>query len=135
MVHIKFTSRPRTSIVSPKFASMALDNAPEVSTEQREISFEQPKDSLVNQWMIASTESTSEQGAESNWVSQSSGSSNDETASDEGEHVKVGAATALAGISYDFSPSTLTRIRIGSLESYEGFFRRDTIGLLVVNLF
>jgi hypothetical protein len=135
MVHIKFTSRPRTSIVSSKFASMALDNAPEVSTEQREISFEQPKDSLVNQRMIASTESASEQGAESNWASQSSGSSNDETASDEGEHVKVGAAAALAGISYDFGPSTLTRIRIGSLESYEGFFRRDTTDLLVVNLF
>jgi hypothetical protein len=63
MVRIKFTARPRTLVVSPKFASMALDNAPEVSTEQRETSSEQPEDSLVDQWTTVSTEIASEQGA------------------------------------------------------------------------
>jgi hypothetical protein len=48
MVHVKFIARPGTSIVSPKFSSMALDDAPEVSVEQREISAEQPEDSLVD---------------------------------------------------------------------------------------
>jgi hypothetical protein len=36
--------------------------------------------------------------------------------------VKVGAAVALAGISYDFGLSTVTRTRIVSLESYDRYF-------------
>jgi hypothetical protein len=36
--------------------------------------------------------------------------------------VKVGAATALAGISYDFGLSIVMRTHIGSLESYKRFF-------------
>jgi hypothetical protein len=47
---------------------------------------------------------------------------NSETTSDEGGHVKVGAATALASISYDFGLSIVMRTRIGSLESYSRYF-------------
>jgi hypothetical protein len=60
MVHIKFTARLRTPVVSPKFASMASDNAPVVSTEQRETFIEKPKDSLVDQRMVALMEVASE---------------------------------------------------------------------------
>jgi hypothetical protein len=41
MVHIKFTARPCTPIVSPKFGSMASDEALEASMEHRETSTEQ----------------------------------------------------------------------------------------------
>jgi hypothetical protein len=36
--------------------------------------------------------------------------------------MKVGAVAALAGISYDFGLSTVTRTRIRSLESYNRYF-------------
>jgi hypothetical protein len=122
MVRIKFTTRPRTPVVSPKFASMALDNAPDVSMEQSETSSEQLEDSLVDQWKIALMKAASEQGAESNRESQFGGIGDSAIASDEGERVKVGAAAALAGISYDFGLSTIMRTHIGSLESYKCFF-------------
>jgi hypothetical protein len=38
MVRIKFTARPRSPILSPKFGSMASDEVLKVSTEQRETS-------------------------------------------------------------------------------------------------
>jgi hypothetical protein len=113
MICIKFTACPQTPVVSPKFASMALDNALKVSMEQRETSSEQPKDSLVDQRTIASIEATLEQGVESDRESQSGGSGHCETTSDEGEHVKVGAAASLAGISYDFGLSKYTRTALG----------------------
>jgi hypothetical protein len=63
-----------------------------------------------------------EQGAESDRESRSGGSGDNETASNEGERVKVGATVTLAGISYDFGLSIVTRTRIGSLESYDRNF-------------
>jgi hypothetical protein len=41
MVHIKFTARPRTPVVSSEIESMALDEALEVFTQQWEASMEQ----------------------------------------------------------------------------------------------
>jgi hypothetical protein len=76
----------------------------------------------VDQRAVASTEVASEQGAESNQESQFGGCGDNETASDKGERVKVGAAAALVGISYDFGMSTITRTQIGSLESYRRNF-------------
>jgi hypothetical protein len=46
MVRIKFTTRPRFPVVSPKFGSMASDEALKVSAEQRETSIEQLEGSL-----------------------------------------------------------------------------------------
>jgi hypothetical protein len=100
---------------------MALDNAPDVLTEQRETSSEQSEYSLVDQRTIALTDAASEQGVKSDRESHSCGSSDSETTSDEGEHMKVGVAATLAGISYDFGLSTFMRTRIGSLESYGCF--------------
>jgi hypothetical protein len=65
MICIKFTARPQTLIVSPKFASMASNGTPEVSTKLREASTERPEESLVGQQMIASTETASEQDVKS----------------------------------------------------------------------
>jgi hypothetical protein len=101
MVHIIFTAHPRTPNVSPKFASVASDEAPEVSTEQRETSTEQPEESLAGQQMVASTEAASKQDVEYDRRSQSGDSGDRKTASNNSGHVKVAAAAALAGISYD----------------------------------
>jgi hypothetical protein len=119
MVHIKFTARPRPPIVLPKFAPVAWDDAIGVSTEQRESLAKQPKESLVGQQMVASTEVALEQDAESDQESQSSDS---KTASNNCERMKVGAAIALAGISYHFGLSTIMKTRLGSLESYTHYF-------------
>jgi hypothetical protein len=109
MVRIKFTACPRTPVVSPKSTSMVSDEAPKISTEQRETSIEQPKESLVGQQMVTSTKATSEQDAEPNYESQSGDSGDRETASDNSGHVKVAATAALAGISYHFRQSTITK--------------------------
>jgi hypothetical protein len=42
--------------------------------------------------------------------------------------VKVGVVAALAGISYDFGMSTVTRTRIRSLESYGRYFPKEGFG-------
>jgi hypothetical protein len=49
MVRIKFTARPCTPAVSPKFGSMASSEALEASTEHREISIEQLEESQGGQ--------------------------------------------------------------------------------------
>jgi hypothetical protein len=49
MVRIKFTARPRTPIVSPKFGSMASDEVLGASMEHREISTEQLEESQEGQ--------------------------------------------------------------------------------------
>jgi hypothetical protein len=122
MVCIKFTAHPQSPIVSPKFVMMASDDAPEVSTEHRETYVEQLEDSLAEKQQVASAETASEQGAESDQESQSEGSGSSETASDDVERVKVGVVAALAGISYDFGLSTVMKTRIGSLYSYGHYF-------------
>jgi hypothetical protein len=66
MVHIKFTTRPHTPTVSPKFGSMASDEALEASAEHREISTEKLEESPRGQHAVILTEAASEQGAESN---------------------------------------------------------------------
>jgi hypothetical protein len=47
MVRIKFTARPRTPVISPKFLPMASGDAPEISVEQRETSADHPEESMV----------------------------------------------------------------------------------------
>jgi hypothetical protein len=49
MVRIKFTARPRTLIVSPKFSLMASDETPEISAQPGETSADQLEESLVDQ--------------------------------------------------------------------------------------
>jgi hypothetical protein len=48
MVRIKFTARPRTPVISPKFTLMASKDATTVSTERRETSAEKSEESLVH---------------------------------------------------------------------------------------
>jgi hypothetical protein len=56
-------------------------------------------------------------GAESDRENQSSDSEDSETASDNSRRLKVAAAVALAGISYDFGQSNITKTNLGSMES------------------
>jgi hypothetical protein len=122
MVHIKFTARPCTPIVSPKFGSMASDEALEASTEHRETSTEQLEESQGGQQVVISMEAASEQGVGSDQENQSEGSSDNETASGNGGRVKIGAEAALASVTYDFGQSTITKARIASLESFAYYF-------------
>jgi hypothetical protein len=102
MVHIKFTARSRTPIVSPNFALMALEDAAAISTERRESSTEQPDMSLVAEEVVASTEATSEQDADSGEENPSGDTGDSGNVSDNGGHVKIGEEAARGGISYDF---------------------------------
>jgi hypothetical protein len=60
MVRIKFTARPCTSAVSPKFGSMASNEALKASTEHRETSTKQLLEFQGGQQPIISTEATLE---------------------------------------------------------------------------
>jgi hypothetical protein len=109
MVRIKFTAHPRTPVVSPKFGSMALDEALETSAKHKETSTKQLEESQGGQQVVVSTKTTLEQGAGFDQENQSEGSSDSEPASDNGDRMKIGAEAALAGISYDFGQSTITK--------------------------
>jgi hypothetical protein len=71
---------------------MVSDDVPKVSTEQRETSAEQPKESLAG----GQTEAVSKQDVESDCESRSGDSGDSDTASDNSAHLKVVAAAALA---------------------------------------
>jgi hypothetical protein len=97
---------------------MVSDDVPKVSTEQRETSDEQPKESLAG----GQTEAVSKQDVESDCESRSGDSSDSDTASDNSAHLKVVATAALVGISYEFGPSTITKARLASLENNAHYF-------------
>jgi hypothetical protein len=122
MVHIKFTARPRTPAVSPKFSSMASDEALIGSTRHKETSTKQVEESEGGQHVVISTEATLEQGAGSDQEIQSEGCGNGETTSYDGGLMKIGAKAALPGISYDFGQSTITRACLASLEGVTHYF-------------
>jgi hypothetical protein len=102
MVRIKFTGHPRSPILSPKFCSMASDEALKISAERRETSTEQLEESLEGQQMVTLAKASSSREAMSNHKSQSGGFENSETGFDTSTHLKVAAVAALAGITYDF---------------------------------
>jgi hypothetical protein len=122
MVSVKFTARPQTSVVSPKFSSMALDYAPEVSVEQRETSAERSEDSLVDQQTVASTNISWSHEFASDRDSQSGDSEESGSGSDTASCLKVAAKADLAGVTYDFGQSTMTKAHLTSLESNGHYF-------------
>jgi hypothetical protein len=122
MVRIKFTTHPCTPAVSPKFGSMASDEAFKASVEHREISTEQLEISQGGQQATVSTETALEHGAGSDQENQSRGSGDDKTVSETGGHVRIGAEDALVGISYDFGKSGITKACIASLENLAHYF-------------
>jgi uncharacterized protein with von Willebrand factor type A (vWA) domain len=105
-------------MVSSVFESMPSDKTSKISTQHKEASTEQREESLVDQQREASTETASPHGAKSN------DSGHSETASNNSGHVKVATAAALAGISYDFGQSNITKTRIGSIENYAHYFSK-----------
>jgi hypothetical protein len=127
MVRIKFTARPRNPIVPPKFGLMASEEALEASAKHKATSTEQLEESEGGQQVVISTEATLEQGAGSNQENQSEGSSTSETTFDNGGRVKIGAEAALAGVSYDFGQSTITKAHIASLESFAHYFPKGYV--------
>jgi hypothetical protein len=122
MVRVKFTAHPRTPIISPRFSPMALGNTPEVSVEQRESSAEQPEDSLVDQWTVASMEVSLLHQVASDRESQSRDSEEGESDSGIATRLKVAAEAALAGVTYDFGQSTTTKARLMFLRSNGHYF-------------
>jgi hypothetical protein len=101
---------------------MPSKDAAEVSIERRETFAERPDESLADDRAVVSMDAASEQGAGSGQANQSEGFNDSETASDDVERVKIGAAATLAGIRYDFGMSMVTRTRLGSLEDYGHYF-------------
>jgi hypothetical protein len=130
MVHIKFTARPRSPIVSPKFGLMCLDDALKVSAEQKETSTEQLEDSLGGQQVVTSTDVSLSWEATSDHESQSRGSEDSESGSDTAMRLKAAAAPALAGVTYDFVQSTMTKTCLVSLGKHGHYFPRVMVGPL-----
>jgi hypothetical protein len=83
---------------------------------------EQHEEFLTDQQREASTKAASSHGAESDCESKSSDSGDSEAASDKFGHLKVMAAAALAGISYNFGLSNIKKTHVGSMESYTHYF-------------
>jgi hypothetical protein len=90
---------------------MALDD------EHRLSSTKQLEASLADERVVVSMEAASEQGAGSDEENPS-----DSFASDSGWHVKTRAKAALAGVSYDFRQSTMTKAHVTALESFACYF-------------
>jgi hypothetical protein len=122
MVRVKFTARPRTPVISPSLSPLALESAADVSIEHRGSSTKQLDTTIANEQAMASTEATSERGAGSKDDNASDDTGDSGNASDNGGHVKIGAEAALAGMSYDFRRSNVTRGRISDLENSFRFF-------------
>jgi hypothetical protein len=113
MVRIKFTTHPRTPIVSYGVESMASDEVSEISAQQREASMEQQEEFFTYQPKDASLDAASSCGAESDCESQSGNSGDSKTGSNNSGHLKVAAVAALAGMSYNFEPSTIMKTCVG----------------------
>jgi hypothetical protein len=101
---------------------MALEDAPEVLTEQWETSAEQPEDSLVDQWTVASTEVSLSHEAASDHESQCEDSEEGESGSDTSTHLKVTVEATLLGVTYDFEQSTMMKAHLMSLGSNNHYF-------------
>jgi hypothetical protein len=107
MVRIKHTTRPIIVSSPSEIAPMALDEALETSSQQRE----------------ASMEATSSCSADSDRESQSGDSADSEIASDNSGCLKVVMAAAATGITYDFGASGVRKAHIGSIENHTCFPR------------
>jgi hypothetical protein len=71
---------------------------------------------------MASTQAASTRGIESDRKSRSGNSGDSKTTFDNSGRMKVAVVAALAGISYDFGQSTITKTRLTSMESYTSYF-------------
>jgi hypothetical protein len=109
-------------VVSSEPESMASDEAPKVSAQHLETSTQQDEKSLIDQLKETSMETGSPHGFDSDRESRYGDSRDSEMASNNSGRLKVAASTALAGISYDFRPSKITKTHIGSMENYAHYF-------------
>jgi hypothetical protein len=101
---------------------MASDEALEVSAEQRETLIEQLEGYLGGRQMVTSMEASSSQKVVSDHESQSGDSEDSETGSDTSTCLKVAAAAALAGITYNFGQSTMMKTHLVTLRNHGHYF-------------
>jgi hypothetical protein len=109
MVHIKFFAHPCVPAVSPRPSPMASKDVGIVFAEHKESSTEWLDATLVNEEPMASTEVTSEQDDGSNERNISDDTNDSGNALDNGGHVKIGAEATLAGMSFDFGWSKVSK--------------------------
>jgi hypothetical protein len=95
---------------------MASESVADISVEHRGSSTKQLDTTVADEQATASTEATSEQDAGSEDHNASDDTGDSGNASNNGGHVKIGAEAALAGMSYDFGRSKVTRGHISDLE-------------------
>jgi hypothetical protein len=101
---------------------MASEDPANVSVGHKECSMERLDMTLGDEEHVVSMDVTSKLDARSE-ESDASGDTDDSgDASDNGGRVNIGADAALAGISFDFGWSKVTKHRISNLESSSHFF-------------
>jgi hypothetical protein len=101
---------------------MASNQAPETSTQPGETLAEQPEESLADQQVVVMMEVALMCSTESDHESQFGDSGDSETTFDNSRHLKVATTATLAGISYDFRQSSVTKTHLTSMESYAHYF-------------
>jgi hypothetical protein len=122
MVRIKFFARPCVLVSSRSSSPMALEDVGVVSMELKESSTERLDAALVCEEPMASMEVTSEQDHGSDESNTSGDTGNSGNASDNIGCMKIRAEVALAGITFDFGRSKITRGHILDLEISFRFF-------------
>jgi hypothetical protein len=122
MVRIKFSACPRVPVGSPSPSPMASEDVGAVYAALKESLTERLDVALVSEKPMTSTEITSEHDAGSDESDASGDTDDGGNALDNGDRVKIGAEAALAGISFDFGRSKVTRGRISDLKSSFHFF-------------
>jgi hypothetical protein len=122
MVQIKFCSHP--SIPAALFTPlpMASEDAANVFVGHKVSLTEWLDVILGDEEPVVSTEVTSEPDARSEESDASGDTGDSGDALDNGGHVKIGVDVALAGISFDFGRSKVTKGRISDLKSSCRFF-------------
>jgi hypothetical protein len=88
----------------------------------RESSANLPETSFADEQVFVSMDAVSEQDAGSDGENPSKGFGDSENVSDSGRRVRIGAEATLAGMSYDFGQSTMTKAHLTSLKSFTRYF-------------
>jgi hypothetical protein len=122
MVQIKFCSHLLIPAASSTPSPMASEDAAHLSMGHKVSSTERLDVTLGDEEPIASMEVTFEPDAGSELSDASGDTGNCGDALDNGGRVKIGADSALDGISFDFGRSKVTKGRISDLESSSRFF-------------
>jgi hypothetical protein len=103
---------------------MALESAVDISIEHRQSLADRPDTSPADKQTNILTEATSERDVRSGEKNASDDTGDSGNVSDNGGRMKLAAKAVLAGVSYDFGQSKVTRARISTLENSFRFFSK-----------